>query len=807
MSVAKKILMGSGAVDDYEIEQSLMFATGDTAYLHRTPGSAGNQRTWTWSGWVKRGQINIDGQPQTFFGVGAGSGTQSNSTFLWMGFYDRKVYVQDWDNNIKYVTNRYFRDPSAWYHFCIVVDTTDGTAGDRIKIFCNGVRETSFEVSNSPSEDHDTAINSTNQHRMGAVDRPTYDYRLDAYLAEVHFIDGTALTPTSFGKTDSTTGQWIPKEAAGLTYGTNGFYCKFVSGALGTDSSGEGNNYTAVNLANDDTMKDTPTNNMSTWNPIDAASQSGGTLSQGNLRIASQDYILRKATLYFGDTFISTGKWYWEVVETGGVYGSSFGVTNNFSQDGGEIVGEANKSWYSARYYKDYTATSSTSTGERYSAGNVLGIALDLDNDTIKYYVNNSLENTDSTISASNAMVPFSMSTLSGSGNEWPSSVINFGQNSSFNSLKTRANNADANGYGDFFYSPPSGYLCACSKNLPTPTIKKPTDYVNPVIYTGNGSTQSISGVGFQPDLVWIKNRTAADNHKWTDAVRGATEELESNSTDAEATNADGLTAFASDGFALGDDDEYNTNTENYVSWNWLANGSGSADTSGDIDATVSANATAGFSIVTWTANGSSTDTIPHGLGVAPEIVFYKRRDGTSNWFTWTTAIDGGNDHLDLNNTDAAASLSGYGSLTSTMITNVAWSDTNTLVAYCFASVEGYSKIGSYVGNDSTSGVFVYTGLSPAWLMIKRTDTANTSTNLNGSHWGIVDNKRKTFNPDNYVLLANSSAAADTTNMAESIDLLANGFKFNSGEDTFNGSGTYIYLAFAESPFKYSNAR
>ena len=585
MSVAKKILMGSGAVDDYEIDQSLMFATGDTAYLHRTPGSAGNQRTWTWSGWVKRGLINIDSQPQTFFGVGAGSGTQSNSTFLWMGFYDKKVYVQDWTNNIKYVTNRYFRDPSAWYHFCIVVDTTDSTAGDRIKIFVNGVRETSFEFSVGPSEDHDTAINSTNQHRMGAVDRPTYDYRFDGYMAEVHFIDGTALTPSSFGKTDSATNQWIPKKA-NVTYGTNGFYCKFVSGAIGTDSSGEGNNFTANNLANSDVMLDTPTNNFATLNPL---APLDATLTQGNLHKNSNTGA--PATFSF-----SSGKWYCEVAQ---LSGSSTSSTFNYYIGVEDSVPGGTRSGWTLNYVSlgmanggntpdgfqvttDTNGTVTQPTGSRPNAVAIIGVAIDVDDGDVEFYINGTLNGKCLGITNWTPPVTVNLANWTGTMGSQPYS-INFGQNGTFNGNVTAGGNADGNGYGNFKYSPPTGYLAMCSKNLPTPTIKKPGDYFNPVIYTGNNSTNhDISGVGFQPDFTWIKNRSQADSHVLHDAVRGVGNVVYSDLDLAENNNAAYFGPFQTDGFRLSPTSvghAYNASSENYVAWNWLAGTAPTADT------------------------------------------------------------------------------------------------------------------------------------------------------------------------------------------------------------------------------------
>ena len=280
MSFSDKVL-GFGAfanrgVATDLIEQSLVFATGDESYLHRTPSSASNRKTWTWSGWVKRGKYDISGQPQTLFGTGNGDQNQSNSTFFWMGFYDKKFYVQDWDNNLKHVTNRYFRDTAAWYHIVVAFDTTQATAANRIKIFVNGVQEAAanLEFSVSPAQNYDAAVNSVIQHRIGSVNRATYDYRFDGYMAEVHFIDGTALAPSAFGETNSATGQWVPKEydaEASGAYGTNGFYLKLADSYPGLVTSASGGTITTDGDYKVHTFNSSSTFTVNTINGGDAA--------------------------------------------------------------------------------------------------------------------------------------------------------------------------------------------------------------------------------------------------------------------------------------------------------------------------------------------------------------------------------------------------------------------------------------------------------------------------------------------------------------------------------------------------------
>jgi len=321
--------------------------------------------------------------------------------------------------------------------------------------------------------------------------------------------------------------------------------------------------------------------------------------------------------------------------------------------------------------------------------------------------------------------------------------------------------------------------------------INKSTDYFNTVLYTGNGSTQSITGVGFQPDWSWFKVRSEIGSHRLVDAVRGNTKYLFSNGDDAEATVTTNVTSFDSDGFSLGNG-SVNENTRTYASWNWLGANGTASNTDGSITSTVSANTTSGFSIVKWTGTGSS-ETIGHGLGVAPKVVIVKRYSAVADWVYYTTAIDGSLDYLFLNTTAAKADTS-VSVPTSTVFSK---SDTNneTQIAYCFAEKKGFSKFGSYTGNGNADGTFVYTGFKPAWVMRKRTDGAN--------QWGMNDNKRNTFNITEELLSANLSNAASN---GTGIDILSNGFKMRTDSGLHNAlGGTYIYMAFAESPLVGTN--
>jgi len=329
--------------------------------------------------------------------------------------------------------------------------------------------------------------------------------------------------------------------------------------------------------------------------------------------------------------------------------------------------------------------------------------------------------------------------------------------------------------------------------------INKPSEHFETSLYTGTGSSLSISSLDFSPDLTWIKGRSGATEHVLTDSVRGVTKELSSNDDGAEETVAQGLTAFGSDGFTVGTDGSYNTSSATYASWNFKAGGSASTNEVGSIDSSVSVNTTSGFSIVTWTGNGTSGATLGHGLGVKPSMIISKNRDASDNWFCYHKTL-GATKYIRLNITNAEGSATSIWNDTepTTSVFSVG-NDTAVnssgvdYVAYCFADVQGYSKMGSYTGNGSTDGTFIYTGFKPAFIMVKRTDST--------ADWHIQDIKRDTYNPADTSLFANTTDV-DTTSSGYNTDFLSNGFKLRGTTTARNGSGaTYIYMAFAENPF------
>lgn len=337
------------------------------------------------------------------------------------------------------------------------------------------------------------------------------------------------------------------------------------------------------------------------------------------------------------------------------------------------------------------------------------------------------------------------------------------------------------------------------------PIINRGDDYFAVVTYTGNGTSQTITGLRFQPDFVWIKGRSGATDHALYDSVRGVQKRLESNTTDAEATSDNGVTAFNSNGFSVGSLAQVNTNGATYVAWAWKANGSAVTNTSGTITSQVSAGASQGFSVVTYTGTGA-TATVGHGLGVAPAMVIVKSRSNARTWAVYHKNFTSAAYYIGLETTNQQ--LVDSTMFNSTAPTSSVFSvgtynsaSANTYVAYCFSEVAGFSKFGSYTGNGSADGPFVFCGFRPRWIMVKRTDAGP-------AQWVVVDTSRSPINAAYAFIYANLSNAEDADSAAYNEDILANGWKIRSSNGNVNtNGGTYIFAAFAEAPFKNSLAR
>ena len=783
-SASKSSAPASGG---YTLSKSLRFRSSASAYLSRTPASATNQKTWTFSAWLKRGtistsEITLFGKADTYISVNS---NQLNANF------------NSGSTNYFITSSAVLVDPSAWYHVVLVLDTTQATAANRASMYVNGVKITSFATSTytNMAQNYNAAINTAAAHAIGRYSGATPGAYLDGYLAEVNFIDGQALTPSSFGATSATTGQWSPATYSG-SYGTNGFHLTFTNTTstttLGYDTSGNSNNWTTNNISltagsTYDSMNDVPVAysataaNYATWNPLTVDKPN---LTNGNLDADGSDLTTAISTIG-----VSSGKWYWEITIGSGTNTPNMGITSYANDNANPgVYNGVGRSFVSAGggsgVYKAYTATSTTANtafSNANTAGATIGFALDCNAGTIAYYVNNTLGYTDSTVATGTLLYPM---------------TCNF--NSTLNNYRITSLNT---GQRAFAYTPPSGYNALNTYNLPTPTIAQGNKYMDATLYTGNGTSQTITNAGlFQPDFVWAKGRSGATSNILVNAVTGANQFLLTDATQAEATSSALVSAFTSSGFSIGSSTSINNSSSTYVGWQWKANGSGSSNTAGSITSTVSANTTSGFSVVTYTGSGSNA-TVGHGLGVAPSMIIGKARNNTNAWRVYHTSIGAAN-FLVINATDASASGATWNSTTptSTVFTvgggsNMNVDSSTTYVAYCFAQIAGFSAFGSYTGNGGTTGPFIYTGFQPKYLLVKRTDST--------SDWYIWDSVRNTFNIITNTLLADTAGAETSAN---SVNILANGFLCASTTVVNVSTGTYIYAAFASNPFKYANA-
>jgi hypothetical protein len=792
---------GGGAAG-YTIERSLRFNDGDTPRLSRTAGTGGSQQTWTWSAWVKRTQASFSRQ----MAHGGDASTYTSLSFLSGGNLNLSCRITNLNvGNV--TTTAQFEDFSAWYHIVYAFDAANTTTTDRIKIYVNGVEQTLS---------HNTAVgngahgfNKANTTQFIGTNGSSY---FDGYMAEIYFVDGQTLAASDFGEYDDNN-VWQPKEYEG-TYGTNGYHLDFSdnssTSALGTDSSGNGNTWTVTNFsvtvgAGNDSMIDSPTNytassgnnggNYCTWNPLDKVA--AVTLANGNL-----DMTQSAAGGVKGTIGVTSGKWYWEITKgstANQVYGvaTSDAVPTTYS---GGYPGSCGWATGTGIVYANasgiFTKANTAAIGTA-SVGTVLGFALDLDSAqrTLKFYYNGNLITTNHIEIADSdlAVHPLIGTNVADSG----ANVANFGQR-------------------PFEYTPPAGHLSLCTTNLPDPTIEDGSTAMDTALYQG-GVSPVVSGLKFEPDLIWLKSRTSggSTSNNWVavDSVRAANDygykNIYPNLTDAEfeptgASDAS-VTAINSDGFDLGGNDNTNWSTSaTYASWSWDAGSSTVTNTEGSIDSTVRANPSAGFSIVTYTGTGS-VETVGHGLNAAPSFILVKRLSSAQSWPVYHKTV-GANSYLllDPDPNFGASSTAGAWNNTapdSSVFTLGSGTGTNTNladhVAYCWAPVEGYSAFGSYEGTGVAAGHFVYTGFRPAFVMMKNMDGPD--------RWNLFDSKRIGYNSSNRPSFPNlnNTEAGDGF-----LDIFSNGFKIINSSTILNSNNeTHVYVAFAEHPFKTARAR
>ena len=599
-----------------------------------------------------------------------------------------------------------------------------------------------------------------------------YNDAAEVATLEIYYTDGTSTSGTFTSSTQSYMGR-----VTGVTSGKSLDYVQVsCANACFTAIRVNGSFLDDVPASANDSLIDTPTNyeadsgnnggNYCTLNPLAEQASNNITLSNGNLTATNST----ARGVSFG-TLALTGKTYWEVTYSSGAYIFGMASADMFNTTAGQsptrYPGQNSNSWGIGTDGSVYNG-SNVGTETSWTSGDVMGWSYDSSNGAIKIYKNGSL-NGSYTASTSNTYFP--AISFSGSG-EYD---VNFGQR-------------------PFAYTPPTDHKSLCTQNLTEPVIGDGSTAFNATLYTGNGSARNIS-TPYGPDFVWIKSRGATYDHGAFDVLRGANQRLNINSNGAEATEANSVTAFNSDSFSLGSLAFYNNPSTTFVAWNWNAGTSTESNTDGSITSQVRANTTAGFSIVSFTGDGSGTDTIGHGLNDTPSTIWLKDLDNNNNWLVYTTEIDGSLDYLSFNQ-QSAKSDSSFTAPTSSVFSY--GTDAADYIAYCFAPVEGYSTFGTYAGNQSSDGPFIYTGFRPRFVMVKVYDQSD--------NWVMWDSSRGATNVNDLPLYPNLNNS-ETTNLGRMVDFLSNGFKLRSIDNSVNGTHNYLYWAFAEHPINTARAR
>jgi hypothetical protein len=864
MGVFQNNLMGAAAaaaaggggttIYDYQIANSVRL-NGSNQYFNRTASS---------------GSTNSDKKAISVWYKRAGTTGNTGATYIMSCQQDRlaALFVNDGDtaDNFGYFTDNggqngkgkfLQRDFNAWYHLVFLYDATLSTGVDRVKVYINGVHYTTadttfWNIDNNGYPGQNTQIGFGMQSNENNIGRYQYNGSgyFNGYLADFIMIDGgTVPSISDFGETVN--GVWVPKDPSGLTFGTNGFWLKFESGSdLGNDSSGNNNDWTANNFSAHDQMLDSPTFNSSanggnfmTYNPLNKGSYTD--LSEGNLKADSNTGAdATYPTCTFG---VNSGKWYVEhLMKT---------VSGNFPQTtladfGGNSYSTTRGIFYAMRYHPvngceqgsgtnvaDFGTITVTNTSvATFSSGDIVSWYIDMDNKKAWIAKNGTIPNSGNPANGTNPQFswtenPINSVTVGSVQYQTSDTILNAGQDGTFAGEKTAQGNSDDTGYGNFYYDPPTGFLALCSGNLPVADAVNPSEtddnfpqkLFDAKLYTGSGGTQTISGVGFQPDFTWIKNRGATADNVLMDSTRGAYASNDyyyqrSNTTALQDHTTD-FHNFASDGFIVGGTGTYfNASGNTFASWNWRANGgTTSTNTQGSEDSTVQVDPSGHFSIVKWTGTSDSWSnaiTVGHGLSAAPNVMLCKKYLGNADQWTvffsdyGSYSIGGSNAASNALrfDTDAAIytnqSYKTFGGVmpTSTVFTvdgNNLNGSGDTIIAYCFANCEGYIKAGTYLGNANDDGTFVYTGFKPAFFMCKPLVTGN---------WRIQDNKRTPFNIADKTLFPNRSDA-ELSNDSNDIDIVSNGVKMRASDSDYNQATTFVYLAMAHNPFKYATAR
>lgn len=814
------IFSGESGVDTGDIGHSLRFRGAQ--WLSRTPSVTGNRQKWVAFIPFKRGKL---GAAQYLISA---SGS-SRVTRIGFDASDRLVIYSATSagggDGGDYTSTRVFRDTTSWQFLVVAYDSTQATAGDRIKAWVNQDQITSWVTSTAPTLNHDTQFNWTGAAmEIGRYNATSY---FEGYGARISVVDGGSGDNTTFGYLNTEINEWVSKSQAAVKAvvdagGTNSFMLEFDDATslttLGYDKSSKGNNWTLNNFSltagtTYDHMLDVPGNSFATLNPLDA----GGTLTLSNANLygnnAGASHLTRKATF----ALPATGKHYWEL-ESGSTSGASsilgYGValmsaaTNAQAGNTGVFCMQNDAShdiWNGA--------SSVLSTGGTVAAGVIRQVAYDADTGKI-WFGEGDVWASSTDLTSGNPTAGTNPCITLSAGDYFPwmacyanSFHINFGQAP----LHASATYHSAAG-GYFRYAPPTGFKALCQRNMSDPAILNPELHFDVRTRTGDAASPKVlmADLLFAPDFIWTKDRSTGYQHTLQDTVRGtgANRKLYSSLTEAEggansvygyisSFNTNGVTAtIGASGFQ-----HLNANGVTYVDWLWKAGGTPVTNNAGSISSQVSANVEAGFSIVTYTSpNNAADQTVGHGLTKVPGLIIAKNRiSGVSNWDIYHSAL-----------------ASGYGlSFTTTASTAGRWpttaptssvfstkntyehNGTDTYVAYCFAEIPGYSKIFSYTGNGSADGPYVHCGFKPKYVLIKCSSGAGD--------WCVIDTARDANNVVDSFLYPNLASAEQTS---AQLDATANGFKFRGTAANINASGgTYIGIAFADVPAKYALAR
>ena len=789
----------SGSMYSYTISNSVKF-NGSSSYLNRTASStATNNDKKIISVWIKRsrGELGTIGADEIII-----SSQQSDLDAITFygnhhsGDYADRIGIYANNGGSGMDSDHRHRDCSAWMHVCYIYDATQ-SSGSRMKYYINGVykdtTDSYWDTFNEVSSGRHIGIcKGSNENNIGR-----YQYNATRYfggqLADFIVIDGTtSLTIDDFGEFDSSGMVWKPKDPSGFSFGTNGFWLKFDdSSDIGKDSSGNGNHWGVNNIDAHDIVADSPTQNFciqsSTANPRE------GTISECGTK-ASAGWV----TGTYGTFAIPhTGSWYWEYVTDSYVYAFMGIHSLERTYEDSTHTHLIDFAFVQAGEYR-FDGSNEANTGN-IETGTVVGVHVE--DGVVKVYANDSLDHT-YTATFTDGLTYFPV-TL-GSSNTY----VNYGSDSSFSNQKTSgsSNASDDNGFGDFYYTPKG--LALCSENLALNSAVDPLqtsdDTPNKLFkaYKYAGGTAS-HNIGWKPDLVWVKQYDGGQGHAIWDSSRGTTKRIIPDDNAAESTSS-GLTSFDTNGYTMGT--FYNQSGNNYVSWNFRANGGTTSAGSGDLTSTHQVSPDGSFSIVKAVGDGGSGDkTISHGLSSAPKVIISKNLDSANNWDVYWQGTTSGYG-IRLNTTDAQ--LSGrWGTVNSTIFTckhNYTWVGTDNFIYYCFANSDWiYSSY--YVGTGDTSGKgmgrFLWSGGEPAMILVRRTSSNN---------WRLIDNARDPINYRFRMLVPNSASAEDAyTDGTDYTDFLANGARVGMGgsSSNWNSSGeTYGYLIINKCPFKYSRS-